>query len=160
MSSPLLDFLRQSVQEIPGAYMLPQSPREEMEWFMRVASSMLAEKETITPEEFTEVLRLLPSVTPSLLHPRIKDGMMAFSDAMDAMLLGHRVAREGWDGEYLVFVPGSDITVEEERPLAAVFPPGTRVYYASHVDRVRAGNNVVVYHPELGDLLQNDWVVL
>lgn len=71
MSSDALRLLKEHVQRLdaPGAILndlLPQSHREEVEWFSRVAAGIASEQGTITPEEFQEFQSLLPSLFPML----------------------------------------------------------------------------------------------
>lgn len=85
MKSPLLRDLSAMVLvakgEIPGAtepieahpfgmspaqLVLPQCHREEVEMFIRVAKCLDMEKNTISPEEFLQVLRLLPTLFPNI----------------------------------------------------------------------------------------------
>lgn len=86
---------------------------------------------------------------------------MDFSEALDAIKYGCRLAREGWNGKgmFVFLVPGSRFTVHLE-PLRSILGAGTGVDYASHIDIRRADGVISVWQPSMGDLMAEDWFVV
>jgi hypothetical protein len=86
---------------------------------------------------------------------------MNFSQALDAIKLGKRVARSGWNGKnmFLYLVPGSQFAVNRA-PLLGIFPEGTQVTYHPHIDMMTAQGYVVPWLASQADLLSEDWVVV
>jgi len=82
--------------------------------------------------------------------------------AVEHLKAGRRVRRAGWNGKgmFLVLVPGSNITVEEGRPLASALPLGTAVDYQPHVDMYTAQGTLVPWLCSQSDLLAEDWEVV
>lgn len=75
---------------------------------------------------------------------------------------GRAVARQGWpDDTWLVLVPGSNITVDAERPLGRALPElvGGPMNYRSHIDKVRAGAGMEPWVPTHEALLAEDWLI-
>ena len=85
---------------------------------------------------------------------------MNFGEALEALREGWRVTRAGWNGKgmCLMLTPGSTITVEKGRPLAAVFPAETTVQYQPHIDMRTAQGTVVPWSASQTDLLADDWM--
>lgn len=86
---------------------------------------------------------------------------MNFSDALNALKRGERVAREGWNGKgmFLFLVPGSVFAVNRE-PLLSILGEGTRVEYHAHIDMKTAQGYVVPWLASQADLLSDDWNTL
>lgn len=84
---------------------------------------------------------------------------MNFGQALDAIKLGKRVARSGWNGKnmFLYLVPGSQFAVNRA-PLLGIFPEGTQVTYHPHIDMMTAQGYVVPWLASQADLLSEDWV--
>lgn len=81
-----------------------------------------------------------------------------FGEALRRLEAGRRVARWGWCSEdiYLYYVPGSVFTVTRP-PLLGIYPEGTSVRYAPHID-VRAGDGRhAPWAPMMEDVLGKDW---
>ena len=51
---------------LPVNINLPQSHTEEVRVFLQIAERLDSEKESITPEEFQELLRMLPQIFPGM----------------------------------------------------------------------------------------------
>jgi hypothetical protein len=87
---------------------------------------------------------------------------MDFGDALRALKAGRRVARSGWNGKnmWLTLVPGSRVTVQEGRPLAAVLPVGHAFDYLPHIDMWTAQGQLVPWLASQTDVLAEDWAVL
>ena len=87
--------------------------------------------------------------------------MMDFSNALNAIKLGHRVFRTGWNGKgmFIFLVPGSHFKVDRE-PLRSVLGEGTEVDYHGHIDMKTAQGNIVPWVASQVDLLANDWELL
>ena len=86
---------------------------------------------------------------------------MTFSEALDALKLGSRVARDGWNGKgmFLFLVPGSTFIVNRP-PLLGIYPEGTEIKYHAHVDMKTAQGDVVPWLCSQTDLLADDWCVV
>lgn len=86
---------------------------------------------------------------------------MTFSDALDAVKNGHRIAREGWNGKnmFLFLVPGSTFKVNRE-PLLGIYPEGTEINYHAHIDMKTAQGYVAPWLASQADLLADDWMVV
>lgn len=86
------------------------------------------------------------------------DGM-TFGLAIEALKLGKRVARAGWNGKgmFLFLVPGSTFTVNRA-PLLGIYPEGTQITYCPHIDMKTADDKVVPWLASQTDALAEDWV--
>jgi hypothetical protein len=84
-----------------------------------------------------------------------------FGEALDALKIGKRVAREGWNGKgmFLFLVNGSRFKVNRA-PLLGIYPEGTEIEYHAHIDMKTAQGYVVPWLASQADLLASDWVVL
>jgi hypothetical protein len=86
---------------------------------------------------------------------------MNFSEALEAIKLGSKVAREGWNGKgmFLFLVPGSKFTVNRA-PLLGIYPEGTEIEYHAHIDMKTAQGYVVPWIASQSDLLAEDWNIV
>ncbi len=86
---------------------------------------------------------------------------MNFSEALEAIKLGLKVAREGWNGKgmFLFLVPGSKFTVNRA-PLLGIYPEGTEIEYHAHIDMKTAQGYVVPWIASQSDLLAEDWNIV
>lgn len=86
---------------------------------------------------------------------------MDFSDALDFVKDGHRIARRGWNGKgmFLFLVPGSTFQVNRA-PLLGIYPEGTTIDYRSHIDMKTADGSIVPWVASQTDILADDWVLL
>jgi hypothetical protein len=91
---------------------------------------------------------------------READGL-TFGLAVEALKLGKRVSRAGWNGKgmFLFLVPGSTFTVNRP-PLLGIYPEGTRVDYCPHIDMKTADGKVVPWLASQTDVLAEDWAIL
>lgn len=87
--------------------------------------------------------------------------MMDFGDAIRAMKIGKRVARDGWNGKgmFLFLVNGSTFTVNRD-PLLSIMGEGTQVQYHAHIDMKTAQGYVVPWLASQADMLSEDWTVV
>lgn len=84
---------------------------------------------------------------------------MDFPTALTAVLAGGRVRRAAWDREaFLIEIPGSEITVDADRPLGKAAPElvGQTVTYSPHID-VYIGGHLVPWTPNQTDTHATDW---
>ena len=86
---------------------------------------------------------------------------MNFGQALEALKLGSKVARENWNGKnmFLFLVPGSTFTVTRP-PLLGIYPEGTEIKYHAHVDMKTAQGDIVPWLCSQTDMLAEDWVVV
>jgi hypothetical protein len=83
---------------------------------------------------------------------------LTFGAAVEALKLGKRVARKGWNGKdmFLFLVPGSTFLVNRS-PLLGIYPQGTEITYLPHIDMKTADGSIVPWLASQTDLLANDW---
>jgi hypothetical protein len=86
---------------------------------------------------------------------------MDFSEALQALKDGQKVARNGWNGKgmFLYLVQGSRFAVNRQ-PLLGIYPEGTMIDYRSHIDMKTADNQCVPWVASQTDLLADDWVTV
>lgn len=86
---------------------------------------------------------------------------MTFSDALQLIKAGGKLAREGWNGKemFIFLVPGS-IFVVNRPPLLGIYPEGTTINYHAHVDMRTADGTIVPWLCSQTDLLADDWGVV
>lgn len=87
--------------------------------------------------------------------------LMDFGDAVKALKMGFKVAREGWNGKdmFLFLVPGSTFQVSRP-PLLGIYPEGTEINYLPHVDMKTADGKVVPWLASQTDILATDWGIV
>lgn len=87
------------------------------------------------------------------------EGGMTFSEALEQIKEGKRLARKGWNGKdmFIFLVPGSTFKVNRE-PLLSMLGEGTDVTYHAHVDMKTSQGYIVPWLASQADLLANDWV--
>lgn len=89
-----------------------------------------------------------------------KESNMDFGSALEALKHGHRVAREGWNGDrmFLYYVPGSQFK-PNRHPLDAIV--GDRmVEYRPHIDLMAADGTFGVWTASMTDILSEDWEIV
>ena len=86
---------------------------------------------------------------------------MNFGQALEALKLGSKVQREGWNGKgmFLFLVPGSRFVVNRA-PLLGIYPDGTEISYRAHVDMKTAQGDVVPWVCSQSDMLEEDWCIV
>jgi hypothetical protein len=86
---------------------------------------------------------------------------MNFSDALEIIKQGGKVARAGWNGKgmFVFLVPGSTFTVNRP-PLLGIYPEGAQINYRAHIDMRAADGQIVPWLASQTDLLANDWQVV
>lgn len=90
-----------------------------------------------------------------------KDTEMNFSDALQSIKAGNRVARAGWNGKkmFIFLVQGSTFIVNRP-PLLGIYPEGTVINYHAHIDMRTADGMIVPWLCSQTDMLANDWEVV
>ena len=83
---------------------------------------------------------------------------MNFSEALNVLKNGGKVARSGWNGKemFLYLVSGSVFNVNRH-PLLGIYPEGTEIWYRPHIDMKTAQGDCVPWVASQSDLLENDW---
>ena len=91
---------------------------------------------------------------------RTVDGL-SFGLAVEALKLGRKVARAGWNGKgmFLLLVPGSTFKVNRD-PLLSIYPEGTEINYRPHIDMKTADGEIVPWVASQSDLLVDDWQIV
>ncbi len=86
---------------------------------------------------------------------------MDFSDALQNVKSGLKVARAGWNGKgmFIFLVPGSKFQVNRP-PLLGIYEEGTEINYHAHIDMKTADDMVVPWLASQTDILATDWEVL
>lgn len=87
--------------------------------------------------------------------------MFSFSEALNQIKAGERLARAGWNGKdmFVFLVPGSVFNVNRE-PLLSILGDGTEVNYRGHIDMRAADGTIVPWIASQTDLLADDWQVV
>ena len=82
-----------------------------------------------------------------------------FSEALELVKRGFRMARAGWNGAgmFIFLVQGSTFKVNRP-PLLGIYPEGTEVNYQAHIDMRTANGMIVPWLASQTDLLSEDWV--
>ena len=85
---------------------------------------------------------------------------MRFGDALDQLWMGHKMAREGWNGKgmFIFLVPGSTFEVNRP-PLLGIYEAGTKISYQPHIDMRTAEGTIVPWLASQSDVLADDWEV-
>lgn len=88
-------------------------------------------------------------------------GNFNFGMAIEALKLGEKVSRAGWNGKemFLFLVPGSTFEVNRS-PLLGIYPEGTKINYHAHIDMRTATGEIVPWLASQTDMLANDWGVV
>lgn len=83
---------------------------------------------------------------------------MRFGAALENLLIGQKIAREGWNGKgmFLYLVPGSTFTANRP-PLLGIYPEGTTINYRDHIDMKTADGSCVPWVASQTDILADDW---
>jgi len=86
---------------------------------------------------------------------------MTFSEALEALKSGYKVAREGWNGKgmFIFLVPGSTFEVNRA-PLLGIYPVGTTISYHAHIDMKTADGMIVPWLCSQTDMLAEDWTLV
>lgn len=86
---------------------------------------------------------------------------MNFSDALNCIKCGDKVARNGWNGKgmFIFLVPGSIFNVNRP-PLLGIYPEGTEIRYHAHIDMRTADGNIVPWLCSQTDMLADDWEIV
>lgn len=86
---------------------------------------------------------------------------LTFSQALEFLKAGHKVAREGWNGKnmFIFLVQGSTFQVNRA-PLNQFYPEGTEITYHGHVDMKTADDQVVPWLCSQTDMLAEDWGIV
>lgn len=84
--------------------------------------------------------------------------MMTFSEALERLKQGDRVARAGWNGKgmFLYLVPGSTFNVNRP-PLLGIYEEGTEITYRPHIDMKTVDGSCVPWVASQTDVLADDW---
>lgn len=85
----------------------------------------------------------------------------SFSEALNALCNGAKVARSGWNGKnmFLFLVDGSQFTVNR-KPLLGIYPEGTEITYRPHIDMKIVDGSIVPWVASQTDLLARDWYIV
>lgn len=83
---------------------------------------------------------------------------LSFGLAIEALKMGHRVSRTGWNGKgmFLFLVNGSRFKVNRP-PLLGIYLEGTEIDYHAHIDMKTAQGYVVPWLASQADMLADDW---
>lgn len=86
---------------------------------------------------------------------------LTFGQALEALKLGQKVARKGWNGKgmFLFLVPGSTFKVNR-KPLLGIYPEGTEINYCPHIDMKTTDGKIVPWLASQTDVLAEDWEIV
>jgi len=81
-----------------------------------------------------------------------------FSQALEVLKQGKKVARQGWNGKgmFIFLVHGSEFKVSRP-PLLGIYPEGTVVTYRGHIDMKLVDGSIMTWLPSQIDMLGDDW---
>lgn len=81
-----------------------------------------------------------------------------FSEALELLKQGKKMARHGWNGKgmFAFLVSGSEFEVNRA-PLDKFYEIGTKVNYRAHLDLKAVDGSIGVWTPSTSDLLAEDW---
>lgn len=82
-----------------------------------------------------------------------------FSDALNMIKNGLKMARLGWNGKdmFVFLVEGSKFKVNRP-PLLGIYEEGTPIDYHGHIDMKTADGQIVPWVCSQTDMLAEDWV--
>lgn len=86
---------------------------------------------------------------------------LTFGQALEALKIGKRVAREGWNGKgmFAYLVPANSYPVQTGAA-AAHFGKGSMVPYRAYLALKTVDDDVATWAPSCSDVLAEDWTVL
>lgn len=86
--------------------------------------------------------------------------LLNFGQAIEALKLGSKIAREGWNGKgmFLYYVP-ENLYPAITQIAKETFPDGN-VPYCAYIAMKTSQNNVVPWLASQTDILSEDWVIL
>lgn len=91
---------------------------------------------------------------------------MDYSDALDALKDGKRVARKGWNGKgmFIFMTPASTVPynkLREHMQKHLIDLPNKKVYISSHIDMKAADDSIVIgWLASQTDMLAEDWEIV
>lgn len=89
---------------------------------------------------------------------------MNFSQALEALKQGKKVARKGWNGKnmFVLLQPGSEVNgIEMRNPIARNYYGINRVKIAPHIDLKSADDTYIVgWVASQADMMAEDWEVV
>ena len=87
--------------------------------------------------------------------------LLTFSEALEFLKSGKKVAREGWNGKgmFIFLVSGSTFKVNRP-PLLGIYEEGTEINYHAHIDMKTADNQIVPWLCSQTDMLADDWGIV
>jgi hypothetical protein len=85
---------------------------------------------------------------------------VSFGAAIEALKIGHKVARKGWNGKgmFLYYVPANSYPAVTDIA-KQTFPDGL-VPYSAYIAMKTADNKVVPWLASQSDVLEEDWVIV
>lgn len=86
---------------------------------------------------------------------------LTFGLAVEALKLGKKAARAGWNGKgmFVFLVNGSTFKVSRA-PLLGIFPEGHEINYKPHIDIKNVDGSISTWVPSIGDVMAEDWSIL
>lgn len=89
---------------------------------------------------------------------------MTFGMAVEAMKLGKKTARKGWNGKgmYAVIMPGypEGITVNESTAKTHNLPKDAKLVYRPYFQLFTAQKDIAMWSPSGSDALADDWMIV
>jgi hypothetical protein len=86
-----------------------------------------------------------------------------FSNALNALKLGKKIARKGWNGAnmFVIYQKGypDGIAVNKQTAEAYEIPEGTILKFRPYLQLKTAQNDCAMWVPSCSDLLANDWFI-
>lgn len=117
---------------------------------------ILQDGEELERSFYDDMVITLKESEKSIMKPTL-----SFSQALDKLKQGNKVARSGWNGKgmFIFLVNGSKFKVNRA-PLLGIYPEGTEINYHAHVDMKTADGQIVPWLCSQTDMLAEDWEVI
>jgi hypothetical protein len=92
--------------------------------------------------------------------PETPESVTTFGDALEAIKVGHRVSRSGWNGKglFVYLVPANSYPAQTG-VAKAYFGEGAMVPYTAYMAVKNVDGTVSTWAPSGSDALAEDWVI-
>ena len=86
---------------------------------------------------------------------------LTFGEAVEAVKLGKKIAREGWNGKgmFVYYVPANKYPFSTEIGKELADDEG-KVYYNSYLAIKNVNGTVSTWVPSINDVLAEDWLIV
>jgi len=89
----------------------------------------------------------------------ISGEQVKFGIALEALKNGFRVRRESWEPDTFIYLVSGSQFVVNRAPLLGIYPEGTEIVYAPHIDIKSGANHCQVWQVSQDSILADDWII-